>query len=220
MVSLGFLTHNLRKCAYDGWRLPKLESSVLSGSRPFSRPRFQGPFPKSPTEQWSSKMNKIASVLVCLIFLAVASASDRNDREFNLFEFNRLTPVVAPFTGNTNPIRNLGGGGVPWKITSGKAELDSAGKLEVHVTGLVLAGTGVNPIANFAAILSCQSVDPITKAATIVNLVAGIAPATTTGDSEIEGRVTLPSPCIAPIVFVAIPATATAPARWLAASGF
>jgi hypothetical protein len=165
-------------------------------------------------------MRKIATVLVCLMFLAVASASDRNEREFNLFEFNRMTAVVPPFTGNTNPIRNLGGGGAPWKITSGHAELDSTGKLEVHVTGLVLVGTGANPIANFAAILSCQSIDPVTKTPSIVNLVAGTAPATTTGDAEIEGRVTPPSPCIAPIVFVAIPATATAPARWLAASGF
>lgn len=165
-------------------------------------------------------MKKIASLIVCLAFLAVASASDRNERDFNLFEFNRMTPVVPPFTGPTNPIRNLGGGGAPWKITAGHAELDSTGKLEVHVTGLVLVGTGANPIANFAAILSCQSIDPVTKAPTIVNLVAATAPATSIGDSEIEGRVTLPSPCIAPIVFVAIPATATAPARWLAASGF
>jgi len=168
-------------------------------------------------------MKKLASFIVCLMFLAVASASDRNDRndrDFNLFEFNRLTAVVPPFTGNTNPIRKLGGGGAPWKITSGKAELDSTGKLEVRVTGLVLVATGANPIANFAAILSCQSIDPVTKAPTIVNLVAAIAPATTTGDAEIEGRVTLPSPCIARIVFVAIPATATAPARWLAISGF
>jgi len=168
-------------------------------------------------------MKKIASLIFCLAFLAVASATDRNDRndrDFNLFEFNRMTPVVPPFTGNTNPIRNLGGGGAPWKITAGHAELDSTGKLEVHVTGLVLVATGANPIANFAAILSCQSIDPVTKTPTVVNQVAATAPATTTGDAEIEGRVTLPSPCIAPIVFVAIPATATAPARWLAASGF
>jgi hypothetical protein len=165
-------------------------------------------------------MKKIASLIICLAFLAVASASDRNERDFNLFEFNRMTPVVPPFTGNTNPIRNLGGGGAPWKITSGRAEMNSTGNLEVHVLGLVLVGTGANPIANFAAILSCQSIDPVTKTPTVVNLVAGIAPATTTGDAEIEGHVTLPSPCIAPIVFVAIPATATAPARWLAVSGF
>ena len=108
-------------------------------------------------------MKKFASFIVCLMFLAVASASDRHDRDFNLFEFHRLTAVVPPFTGNTNPIRNLGGGGAPWKITDGRAELDSTGKLEVRVRGLVLVGTGANPIANFAAILSCQSIDPVTQ---------------------------------------------------------
>lgn len=164
-------------------------------------------------------MKKIAAVVVCLMFLAVASASDRNGGE-DLFEFNRLTPVVPPFTGNTNPIRNLGGGGAPWQIMSGRAELDGSGRLEVRVRGLVLVATGSNPIANMAAILSCQSIDPVTKAPSIVNLVAATAPVTAAGDGEFEGHVTLPSPCIAPIVFVAIPATATAPARWLAASGF
>ena len=168
-------------------------------------------------------MKKLTSLLVCFAFLAVASASDgndRNDRDFNLFEFHRLAAVVPPFTGNTNPIRNIGGAGAPWKIAEGRAELDSNGKLEVRVRGLVLVATGANPIPNFAAILSCQSIDPVSKAPTVVNLVAATAPANTNGDAEIEGRVTLPSPCFAPIVFVAIPATATAPARWLAISGF
>jgi len=165
-------------------------------------------------------MKKLTSLLVCFAFLAVASASDGHDRDFNLFEFHRLAAVVPPFTGNTNPIRNIGGAGAPWKIAEGRAELDSNGKLEVRVRGLVLVATGGNQIPNFAAILSCQSIDPVSKAPTIVNLVAATAPATTTGDAEIEGRVTLPSPCFAPIVFVAIPATATAPARWLAISGF
>jgi hypothetical protein len=209
--------------SYHSLRNERMMDGVFQSSKAacFREPPFQpghpGPFENHSTEQWSSTMKKFASVLVCLMFLAVASASDGNDRESTVFG---LTPVVQPFTGNANPIRNLGGGGVPWKITMGKAELDGTGKLEVHVTGLVLAGTGANPIANFAAILSCRSLDPVSKTPSIVNLVAGTAPATTTGDSEIIGRVTLPSPCIAPIVFVAIPATATAPARWLAASGF
>ncbi|HEX7285496.1 MAG TPA: hypothetical protein VF532_04905, partial [Candidatus Angelobacter sp.] len=105
------------------------------------------------------------------------------------------------------------------KIASGNAELKTTGKLEVSVRGLVLVSNGTNPIANFSAILSCQSIDAA-GAPTVVNLVAGTSPATAAGDAEIEGTVSLPSPCIAPIVFVAIPATATAPARWLAVSGF
>jgi hypothetical protein len=168
------------------------------------------------------KMKKIFALIACLAFLGVASAKDGKDKDReearNVFEFNRLTPVVPPFTGAANPIRGIGGGGAPWKITSGSAEMKTNGEIEVSVRGLVVAASGVNPVANFVVILSCQSKDAV-GAPTIVNLVAGATPATAAGDANFEGTVTPPSPCIAPIVFVAIPAAAN-PARWLAASGF
>ena len=168
-------------------------------------------------------MRKLFVLLACVTLLGMASAADRgtNSRDDggNVFEFNQLTPVVPPFTGAANPIRGIGGGGAPWQIAAGRAELNANGEIEVRVRGLVLVATGANPIQNFAVILSCQSKDAV-GAPTVVNLVAGITPATTTGDAHFEGTVTPPSPCIAPIVFVAIPATTTAPARWLAASGF
>jgi hypothetical protein len=164
-------------------------------------------------------MKRLCALFVCLAFLGVASASDDGEKEArSLFEFNRLTAVAPPFTGAANPIRGIGGGGAPWQIASGRAELNPNGEIEVRVHGLVLVSTGANPIANFAVILSCQSKDAV-GAPTVVNLVAGVTPATTTGDAHFEGTVTPPSPCIAPIVFVAIPSAAN-PARWLAASGF
>jgi len=170
-------------------------------------------------------MKKRFALFVCFAVLGavsannVASAKDKgHDDGRNLFEFNQLTPVVPPFTGAANPIRGIGGGGAPWQIASGRAELKTNGEIEVRVRGLVLVSTGANPIATFAVILSCQSKDSV-GAPTVVNLVAGTTPATTTGDAEFEGTVTPPSPCIAPIVFVAIPAAAN-PARWLAVSGF
>ena len=164
-------------------------------------------------------MKKLIALFVCTVFLGVASASDGGDKqERNLFEFNRLAAVVPPFTGAANPIRGIGGGGAPWQIASGRAELNANGEIEVRVRGLVLVATGANPIPNFAVILSCQSKDSV-GAPTVVNLVAGITPATTTGNADFEGTVTPPSPCFAPIVFVAIPAAAN-PARWLAISGF
>ena len=167
-------------------------------------------------------MKKLTALFVCLTLLGVASATSGTsvrDDGGNVFEFNQLTSVMPPFTGPTNPIRGIGGGGAPWRIDSGRAELNANGGIEVRVRGLVLVGTGANPIPNFAVILSCQSKDAV-GAPAVVNLVAGITPATTAGDARFEGTVTPPSPCIAPIVFVAIPATTTAPARWLAVSGF
>ena len=163
-------------------------------------------------------MKKTLAVLLTVVFLSPAFASGGSDEGRGLVEFRSLSAVVPPFTGPANAIRGIGGAGAPWKIASARAELNSAGELEVRVRGLVLVNSGTNPIASFAAILSCQSFDAA-KAPTIVNLVAGVAPATAAGDSDIEGTVILPSPCFAPIVFVAIPAAAT-PARWLAVSGF
>jgi hypothetical protein len=172
-------------------------------------------------------MKRLFALFVCLTFLGVASATgswnkdggdNKRGDDGSIFEFNRLTAVVPPFTGAANPIRGIGGAGAPWQIASGRAELNANGKIEVRVRGLVLVATGANPIPNFAVILSCQSKDAV-GAPTVVNLVAGTTLATTTGDAEFEGTVTPPSPCIAPIVFVAIPAAAN-PARWLAASGF
>ncbi len=170
-------------------------------------------------------MRKLIALAVVVCFVSTAFPRDGAGDAHEFLEFHRLTPVVAPFTGNANPIRTLGGGGIPWKITSGSAELSATGRLAVHVRGLVLAAgplAGTNPIANFAAILSCQSVDTSVKPPVplVLSLVAGVAPATAAGDADIEATVNLPAPCIAPIVFVAIPATSTAPARWLAASGF
>ena len=108
-------------------------------------------------------MKKLFVLFVCVIFLGAASATDNGNKNRpevpSIFEFNRLTPVVPPFTGAANPIRGIGGGGAPWKITSGKAELNANGELEVSVRGLVVAGSGANPVANFAIILSCQSKD-------------------------------------------------------------
>ena len=66
--------------------------------------------------------------------------------------------------------------------------------------GLVLVSTGLNPSAAFRAAVSCLTNDATTVST--VNLVTEQFPATPTGDSEIDADVSLPSPCVAPIVFV------------------
>ncbi len=47
-------------------------------------------------------------------------------------------------------------------------------------------------------------------------VVTGAFPATATGDSKIEDTVALPSPCVAPIVFVG---PGTGAVRWFSATG-
>jgi hypothetical protein len=64
------------------------------------------------------------------------------------------------------------------------------------------------------AIVSCLSKDAGGNAIT-ANVQTGLFPADTAGNSEIEDTVSLPEPCIAPIVFVTSPGGA-----WFAATGF
>ncbi|HST90174.1 MAG TPA: hypothetical protein VLJ14_17500 [Ktedonobacterales bacterium] len=146
---------------------------------------------------------------------AQASASE-NDDDATILKFTTMAPVTGPFVGKANPIRGINGGGIPWKLTSAKGELKANGELEVRVRGLVLAAgplAGTNPIANFVAIVSCLSVDSMGNMIT-VNTATAPFPATTTGDSEIEATVSLPSPCIAVLVFVG-----PNPNTWFAATG-
>ncbi len=172
------------------------------------------------------------SVLVLLVasslFFARATPQAQA-RNVVLMEFNTMIGVPKAYTKTLSPIRGINGGGLPWVIASGRGELGSNGQLEVSVRGLVLdpndpdviaAGlAGQNPIAQFKVIVSCQSVNA-NGVADVVNLSTAAFPATTGpaskggGDAQIEARLSLPKPCIAPIMFVTSPGGA-----WFAATG-
>jgi hypothetical protein len=155
-------------------------------------------------------MRKGLFVLVGLL-LALPAAGSADDK---ILQFDTMVGVVRPFTGATNAIRGVGGGGQPWAVAEAKGELRVDGRLEIEVKGLVLVSTGQNPAATFRAIVSClTTADGLTV--TTTNVMTDEFPATVDGDSEIEAVVSLPSPCIAPIVFVT-----NAAGRWFAATGF
>lgn len=138
----------------------------------------------------------------------------------NVVKFDVMTTVTGPYVGGANPIRGLSGGGFPWEVREAKGEVDTDGTVMVKVRGLVLAHQdpvppakqGTNPIPQLKAIVSCRTINA--GAPAVVNVETPPAPATTTGDATIEGTVSLPSPCIAPIVFVTSPTNA-----WFAATG-
>ena len=133
-----------------------------------------------------------------------------------ILEFDTMVGVPRPYTGALNAIRGVPGGGLPWAIRYAKGELKTDGKLEITVQGLVLAegaNIGRNPSANFKAIVSCLSKDASGNPTT-VNVSTGLFPADLAGNSEIEETLTLPQPCIAPIVFVTSPT-----GSWFAATG-
>ena len=143
--------------------------------------------------------------LVSVLGITASASADPG----TILKFDTMTPVTGPYVGSANPIRTVPGGGLPWMITAGTGSVKSDGQLLVHVRGLVLAGQppvppalqGTNPIPDFRAIVSCQSISA-DGAATITNVSTGQFPASTAGNADINASVKLPQPCIAPIVFV------------------
>jgi len=140
-----------------------------------------------------------------------------------ILDFDTMVGVPRPYTGATNAIRDVPGGGLPWVVDSAHGKVRADGRVEVSVRGLVFdpndpgtiaAGVaGRNTIPNFRAIVSCLSKDA-GGGATTVNVSTGLFPADESGRSTIVDTVDLPSPCIAPIVFVTSPT-----GSWFAASG-
>jgi hypothetical protein len=179
-------------------------------------------------------MKKYVAILAIVVFLAAGYGFARPQVSAQagspkLLEFGTMVGVPKAYTGTASPIRGITGGGLPWVVASAQGELGVNGKLEITVSGLVLDPNdptvisrgleGQNPFSQFKAIVSCRSVDSSGNP-NIVNLVTAAFPATTGsatsggGDAKVETSVTLPSPCLAPIVFVTSPTGA-----WFAVTG-
>ena len=149
----------------------------------------------------------LGMTLIGLVPVLVSSSSAGADPG-TILKFNVMTPVTGPYTGTSNPIRMVPGGGLPWMITAGTGTLKRDGRLQIHVRGLVLADDpavpaglrGINPVPDFEAIVSCQTISG--SMATVTNVATGQFPASMSGNADIKARVKLPEPCIAPIVFV------------------
>lgn len=157
----------------------------------------------------------IALVTLLLGVGVVASPADDNGND-TILQFTSMVGVSGPYVGPTNPIRGVPGGGLPWVISDGRGHLKKSGELKIHVRGLVLPDWDppfTNPVPTFRAVVSCQSIDE-NGDPSIVNFTTGDFPASVTGDSRIDTVVTLPQPCIAPIIFVTHPA-----GRWFASTG-
>lgn len=162
----------------------------------------------------------VAVLLAALAPATNAAASANDTGTSTVIAFKTMAPVEEPFTGSDNAIRGVPGGGLPWELDRAKGELTDSGRVRVKVDGLVLARRapvpedlqGTNPIPEYKVVVSCLT-SRDGEAAT-VNVSTETAPASTTGDAKIHGTVELPSPCVAPIVFVTAPSGA-----WFASTG-
>lgn len=138
-------------------------------------------------------------------------------------KFDTMTPVAGPYASSANAIRGIAGGALPWVLGIGSGSLSRDGHLLVRIRGLVLAShppvpaslRGTNPFPAFRVVVSCLSIGRDGTAA-ITNVSTGDFEASPSGNSDIDARVSLPQPCIAPILLVTGPAGAE---RWFAATG-
>lgn len=143
-----------------------------------------------------------------------------------ILEFGSMVGVPVGLTAPNNlPIHGVNGAGRPWIIGSAKGELLTNGKLELKFTGLVfdpndpgVIAAGLanrNTVASMKAVVAC-----ITANGGAVQVSTPTFPVTTGlavdggGSGNIETVLALPSPCIAPVVFI----TSTG-GNWFAATG-
>jgi hypothetical protein len=157
----------------------------------------------------------LALLAVGAVVVQSTAAGDGGSPGKDVLEFDVMTPVVAPFTGTTHPIRGVAGGGVPWQIDRGRGDLSSDGRLKIRVEGLVLVSTGQNPIPMFRGVVNCLTTESPDVG---VSLATAPVPASSDGDATINATVELPDPCVAPIVFVTS-GTGSPPGNWFAATG-
>ncbi len=164
------------------------------------------------------------SLMMFLSAFFAGSVSNARADESKLLQFNTMVGVPRPYTGAVNAIRGVPGGGLPWVIQFASGKVSPEGNVNVLVKGLVFDPNdpdviarglaGINTVPNFKAVVSCLSKDtggnPIT-----VNVSTGLFPADSGGNAHIKDTVSLPQPCIAPIVFVTSPGGA-----WFAATGY
>jgi len=168
-------------------------------------------------------MKKLLLVSLSVMLISaffVGSTSRAAAKEPKILEFDTMVGVPAGLTGaQSQPVlRGISGGGIPWTLTSAHGELKASGQLEIEVRGLVLAAgtnSGSNPSAVFRALVSCVKSD-----GSVQNILTDAFPATTGpassggGNAKIETTVSLPQPCIAPIIFVT-----SNGGSWFAATG-
>jgi hypothetical protein len=153
--------------------------------------------------------------LVAVVALGAVFGATAGGNSDKILEFETMAPVVAPFTGSTNPIRGVNGGGVPWSIESGEGRLRADGRLQIEVEGLIIPARGDNPVAAFRGVVNCLTPEAPMNG---VNLVTDPVPATSDGDARIDAVVELPDTCVAPIVFVTN-GTSAPPGAWFATTG-
>jgi hypothetical protein len=152
-----------------------------------------------------------------------AESSPRGTHDSKLVQaFDAMYGVDGPFVGDGFPIRGIPGDELPWEIREARGRLDTDGHLTIKVRGLVFKDApevpvelrGKNDETEFRAAVSCWTEEGDHVAT--VNAITRGFPATVSGDASIRATLSLPNPCVAPIVMV----LAGSEDKWFAVTGF
>ena len=84
-------------------------------------------------------MTRLLAVLgaaIAVAAIAVTAAVSSGDGR-TVLKFDTMAPVVPPYTGATNPIRGVNGGGLPWKLDSAHGRLRADGRLKIERQALM-----------------------------------------------------------------------------------
>lgn len=165
--------------------------------------------PRQPASNGAS-----ATRVVSVSPTAVTTAS-------KIVSFETMYGVDEAFVKHTQ-IRGVRGDDLPWDVGSAVGSLTVGGHLTISVRGIVFANDpevpanlrGTNDETQFRALVSCLKSDHKGNVVTINTTTQGFA-ATPTGDSDIDATVSLPSDCIAPIIFI----LSGSEDRWFAVMG-
>jgi hypothetical protein len=129
----------------------------------------------------------------------------------DILDFHTAFANVSPFIGTDGTITGVTAAPLPWMVRSEVGDLDSNGRLNIDVDGLVLANDpsvpanlrGVNPVPAFAGVVTCRT--NVNGAVKAVRVTSANFPATATGNAQIHAMLSLPHPCVTPYVFVTSP---------------
>jgi hypothetical protein len=133
-----------------------------------------------------------ATGLIAALVVGTGTASAQSGGRHKLLD----EPLVGLATPAT-VVAGVTGAGHAWSIEEGKAKLFSDGRVLVIVEGLVLFPEGTQPAANVRVVVSCNG----GGAGNVVQ--SGPVPLSQPeGDMQFNQRLTLPSPCLDPVIFV------------------
>ena len=163
-------------------------------------------------------MKRLLVTILTVSFLLAPHCAATAEEQLTALTFKTMYGVDGPFRGATNAIRGIAGDDLAWTVAhSAKGRLTTRGVVGIVVRGLVFKegpATGTNDEPTFRAVISC-----LTESGTgtpVVNVATVGFPASTTGDANIAATITLPNPCVAPIIFI----TGDDATKWFAVTGF